>query len=754
MCAKTTAASSPAVARTKASSRDDDSRRPMFKSSSSLSSADSSASSSASSSKAIKGTPALPLRYLSLLWLILCATLVTKYNDLIAVFFSFVGSFLAAELLSRCGASDAKKGSYDRNGEGKVGSCHKSVAVKDLVGLLACSASLSALGGFNVFGPFSHLPRGFCTDRGEEFAALAIVTGYLAFDLWYAPLCRPPPSHKSFQVWENALTLSAFAAILARFGRGGGGEGGYEADATNDDASGGVADDSGMAQFRSHLAAWVGYKCVRLVLALSRSSAASPSVAESEDSAEKHKGKIVPRALSDVAASKVMAKVMPPPELVWTVHGRRYDLADFVHRHPGGAQALLLGRGRDCTALFESYHPFTTRHREVLDKYLLKGMEGTPKEGGKISGGAVKSEDNDPFYEVLKARASAALRSRGLDPNLDRASTPLRIFYYVLLFSSLVLTFRLHLRASIGGSILFSIFGWLIGSLGHDGGHYAASRRPWINDLSVWGIGLLCNPIMWQHQHTYAHHSHTNSVEDDPDLHHFTSLLRVHRQFKREGVHGMQRYRAWVIFAYCFVVFGECVKIPLGMLTTGSLYGVVEWTDRHDWGKKSGLVGHYVSYLGGVILGPVLFSERPWYIGMACSVVHMALTGLLFAVFSQINHLNEQALDASSGSGAKLPPKLASSWAARQVVTSNDFCPKSTMWHVLSNGLNLQIEHHLFPGLNHCHLHIVQEEVRRTCEEWGVEYKVYGSWGELMGATMEWMERLSQEEGGESEGKR
>ena len=50
----------------------------------------------------------------------------------------------------------------------------------------------------------------------------------------------------------------------------------------------------------------------------------------------------------------------------WTIHGRDYDLDDFVEQHPGGQEAILLGKGRDCTALFDSYHPFTNLHRYVF----------------------------------------------------------------------------------------------------------------------------------------------------------------------------------------------------------------------------------------------------------------------------------------------------------------------------------------------------------------------------------------------------
>lgn len=48
--------------------------------------------------------------------------------------------------------------------------------------------------------------------------------------------------------------------------------------------------------------------------------------------------------------------------LLWMIHGVPYDLQEFVDRHPGGRESILLGRGRDCTALFESYHAFSHQH--------------------------------------------------------------------------------------------------------------------------------------------------------------------------------------------------------------------------------------------------------------------------------------------------------------------------------------------------------------------------------------------------------
>jgi fatty acid desaturase len=126
----------------------------------------------------------------------------------------------------------------------------------------------------------------------------------------------------------------------------------------------------------------------------------------------------------------------------------------------------------------------------------------------------------------------------------------------------------------------------------------------------------------------------------------------------------------------------------------------------------------------------------------------VAASGVLFAMFSQIGHLNEASMDSEAFQkrNANRDAAMTNSWAVQQIETSNNFCPDSAMWHFLSNGLNLQIEHHLFPGINHCHLHLIQPTVQAVCEEHGVCYKSYGSWSEVMGATLDWLDKLSQPE--------
>lgn len=59
----------------------------------------------------------------------------------------------------------------------------------------------------------------------------------------------------------------------------------------------------------------------------------------------------------------------------------------------GGADALALARGRDCTALFESYHPFSDKPRQLLPKFLVPSA--------CVSGAFAASGSGDTFYVQL-----------------------------------------------------------------------------------------------------------------------------------------------------------------------------------------------------------------------------------------------------------------------------------------------------------------------------------------------------------------
>ena len=629
------------------------------------------------------------LLVLSAGWLVLCTGLVVKHWELLTVFMAFLGSFVLAFLLDVL--QQVQPGNQNKP---------QRIEIRHKVGVLVHSLALAYLSCHTQVLPWLLPCFPLVSSVSAEFVALSLATGYLAFDHWYTAMyCSPKTLGR---VTHDALSLSLLAIILS------------------------VTSDTVLSHYRTLTAAWLVHQIVRQSSAPPTKSVVVPSTS------------LVNTTITAAAAATTTShKVLPLTPDLWYIHGQAYDLQPFLDRHPGGSEALRLGQGRDdCTALVLSYHSFSLAHvQTILAKYRVNST-ATPKKGKKS-----RALTSDKFYNVLCERVAQTLQAQGLDPHKDRAASWWRVCYYALVATGVVVSGYYHLQANLVGSFCFAVTGWLIGALGHDSGHFAASRYAWLNNVGVWGMSLLCNPIMWQHQHTYAHHSFTNDFEADPDLHHFHTLLRVHRRFQHADIYRNQTFLPFVVLAYALVVFGECIWIPLGMLREGTLYGIVEWTDRKRPWRAFAMVAHLLTYAALILIAP-LWVTSTWYHGLACVVVHVTTAGLLFGFFSQINHLNEQSVEIDSHKTQRHPATLGS-WAATQVETSNNFCPDSTLWYYLSNGLNLQIEHHLFPGLNHCHLWRIAPVVKATCEEYGVNYKCWDTWGDLWMATRAWLDKLS-----------
>lgn len=55
----------------------------------------------------------------------------------------------------------------------------------------------------------------------------------------------------------------------------------------------------------------------------------------------------------------------------WTVfNGKIYDITLYADYHPGGAHKLLLGAGKDCTKLFNQFHPWVNGHAFLEKDYI------------------------------------------------------------------------------------------------------------------------------------------------------------------------------------------------------------------------------------------------------------------------------------------------------------------------------------------------------------------------------------------------
>ena len=72
-----------------------------------------------------------------------------------------------------------------------------------------------------------------------------------------------------------------------------------------------------------------------------------------------------------------------------------------------------------------------------------------------------------------------------------------------------------------------------------------------------------------------------------------------------------------------------------------------------------------------------------------------------------------------------------------------DYCTGSTLWLHLSNGLNNQIVHHLFPSVDWTHYPDLAAIVRDTAKECGVPHTEFASFAEALRAHFAYLRVLN-----------
>jgi fatty acid desaturase len=269
--------------------------------------------------------------------------------------------------------------------------------------------------------------------------------------------------------------------------------------------------------------------------------------------------------------------------------------------------------------------------------------------------------------------------------------------------------------------LFYNFLGALIG---HDAGHFAVSRIPIVNDICLWCIGLICNPITWQHQHTYGHHSFTNLHDQDPDLHHFHILMRYNKNEKFVSLYKNQKSFMYIMFVYSMGTFGLCHLFVYRFILERSMHGTVAWSDRHRLLRTLGLWFHLILYTAIVTVWPFFVMSSSWHAFWA-GFLHQLTSGMIFNLLTQVGHIHEHCLDTDVLKENR-HPIAKESWAADQIETTNDFAPQSMLWFYVGGQLTLQIEHHLFPSL-----------------EFNVKYKKYDSFREVFNDTIKYIQSLS-----------
>ena len=240
-----------------------------------------------------------------------------------------------------------------------------------------------------------------------------------------------------------------------------------------------------------------------------------------------------------------------------------------------------------------------------------------------------------------------------------------------------------------------------MGFVGHDAGHYALSRKAWVNELGGQiAMTVLCGMTFgyWRVSHN-AHHAHCQEIDGDPDMQ-FGVIFSVYpnsanwhtalgRFFLR-----IQKWAFW----------------PLA-----SLYWV---TLRYDAIRdlfqrpRETRVDRFLLPLHWIMMLVIPGLVWSWPAAILAYVTVSCLSSLMTASVFIPNHMGMRRLEQ----GEKL------SYLEQQVTTSRNIS-NPPLLDFYFGGLNSQIEHHLFPRVSHDRYRAMRPIVREFCRLRGINYQ-------------------------------
>ncbi|KAJ9451744.1 Sphingolipid 10-desaturase [Diplonema papillatum] len=361
--------------------------------------------------------------------------------------------------------------------------------------------------------------------------------------------------------------------------------------------------------------------------------------------------------------------------------GKLYDVSHFAKHHPGGEELLRMFAGKDVSMQVRAFHD-----RDVLSKWQDVGVyEDTT--------------DLDPAAKGYKELAST-LRSAGLfKTDLSWYGYMIGFAFCWLLLSLLLLRWDCYVASGLSIAVFWQQSGFMMHDFMHSQVTHTRSNDRWFGML--FGTTALAVDGHWWRDEHFVHHALTNTLDlqtkwSDPQM--------------REDVWAQNRklfpfYDGWL--QYCLIKAQSFTWLPF-TVAFGRLGITIDgFREEKRWYEWMSL-GCHVAYIVGILSCIPTWENRGyWYLaaslGQGVLAVQLLLSHYAKPFFHKSNEYHNTA------------------WPRVQCITTINIAnhPAIDWFH---GGLNIHIEHHLFPTLPRHNLRAAQVHVKRYCHEVGLVY--------------------------------
>jgi len=440
--------------------------------------------------------------------------------------------------------------------------------------------------------------------------------------------------------------------------------------------------------------------------------------------------------LKDVAGysdTKKVADASAGKRLLLKIYGEIHDVTDYSSRHPGGK--LLLEQVAaldlpDATPLFESYHA-------LVDAKTMRHVLKPMATGEKVP--EMYSFEHDGFYATLRTRVSKHLRkvsgqtckATGDGWVLTKSFVAFAIWVGMLVESVVLAAndygaVEVCLCAACAGFMLLS-WGFI---MFHDASHFAVTGPAFDSILSnIWNACAFWDHIEWRVHHVIFHHSFTGYPALDPDMHHGSPVMRTHEALPKYGAGS-----AYMLLGPPFWQFFGMLLVPgmyFGQIIQYNWMKALPQSSRQLWTLDMSKIEFdntwsFVS-LWVVLWFSALAIKGSLFVAVAAVSAYFLAANVTYSINIFADH-DAHITDEASTAHAKHCDlmKKKPDWGETQVVGSANW--GGPMWSFVFGGINMQIEHHLFPRISHKHFHTIAPIVRATCQEFNVEYNHFPTW--------------------------
>lgn len=350
-----------------------------------------------------------------------------------------------------------------------------------------------------------------------------------------------------------------------------------------------------------------------------------------------------------------------------------------------------------------------------------------------------KNKDQSAFLSTLKERVDQFFKER----NVSRHANPFMIFKTVLFLTLASILYLLILSAALphmfqlSAAILLGMTMAFIGfNICHDALHGAYSSQPKVNKSLGFVFNVIgANTYVWNLTHNIVHHSYTNIVDHDEDIEIAPGLIRVNDSDKLNPLHRFQHIYAFALYSLTMLSWifrKDYVKFFKKDIGNSHV-------NRHPKTEVFKLFFYKAIYYTLFIVLPLLLMPLTWWQFLIGFLAMNLAEGLVLGLVFQLAHVVEETEIRHAENNS-----IEDAWAVHQLKTTANFAPTNKLANFLCGGLNLQVEHHLFPKICHVHYRHLSAIVKQTAAEFNLPYHVNRSFFSALRSHYFFLKRLGR----------